>query len=118
MAGGAVRSICHFSEPNTSICFYLYSKGGRHVFYTRNFHRPNKYRYVAEDHVRNAMLFGVGVVTTLSIPALAEHAKYLIPAVVVASFALTPFLVGFCARRMRIRNWGVEGWQKGDLISG
>jgi phosphotransferase system glucose/maltose/N-acetylglucosamine-specific IIC component len=66
----------------------------------------------------NAMLFGVGVVTTLSIPALAEHAKYLIPAVVVSSFALTPFLVGFVARRMRIRNWGVEGWQKGDLISG
>jgi len=66
----------------------------------------------------NAMLFGVGVVTTLSVPALAEHAKYLIPAVVVASFALTPFLVGFFARRMRIRNWGVKGWQKGDLISG
>jgi hypothetical protein len=66
----------------------------------------------------NAMLFGVGVVTTLSIPALAEHAKYLIPAVVVASFVLTPFLVGFFARRMRIRNWGVKGWQKGDLISG
>lgn len=66
----------------------------------------------------NAMLFGVGVVTTLSIPALAEHAKYLIPAVVVASFALTPFLVGFFARRMRIRNWGKAGWQKGDLISG
>lgn len=66
----------------------------------------------------NAMLFGVGVVTTLSVPALAELAKYLIPAVVVASFALTPFLVGFFAGRMRIRNWGVEGWQKGDLISG
>ena len=66
----------------------------------------------------NAMLFGVGVVTVLSVPALTDHAKYLIPAVVVASFALTPFLVGFFARRMRIRNWGVEGWQKGDLISG
>lgn len=66
----------------------------------------------------NAMLFGTGVVTVLSVPALAEQAKYLVPAVVVASFAITPFLVGIFAHRMRIRNWGVEGWLKGDLISG
>ena len=66
----------------------------------------------------NAMLFGVGVVSVLSIPALADQAKYLIPAVVVLSFALTPFLVGFFARRMRIRNWGTAAWKKGDLISG
>ena len=66
----------------------------------------------------NAMVFGVGVVTVLSVPALTDHAKYLLPAVGVASFAITPFLVGYFAHRMRIRNWGVNGWQKGDVISG
>ncbi|WP_313618756.1 hypothetical protein [Agrobacterium sp.] len=66
----------------------------------------------------NAILFDVGVITVLSVPTLTDHAKHLIPAVVIASFALTPLLVGFFAYRMRIRNWGVEGWQKGDFISG
>lgn len=66
----------------------------------------------------NAVLFGAGVITVLSVPALADQAKYLIPVVVVASFAITPLLCGFVARRMRIRNWGVSQWREGDLISG
>ncbi len=66
----------------------------------------------------NAVLFGAGVITVLSVPALADQAKYLIPVVVVASFAITPFLCGFVARRMRIRNWGASQWREGDLISG
>ncbi len=66
----------------------------------------------------NAVLFGVGTITVLSVPALADQAKYLMPAAIVASFAMTPFLSGFVARRMRLRNWGTAQWRKGDLISG
>lgn len=36
----------------------------------------------------NAVLFGLGAIIVLSIPALAEQAKFLIPAAVAASFAL------------------------------
>jgi len=66
----------------------------------------------------NAVLFGLGAITVLSIPALAEQAKYLIPAVVVLSFALVPFIAAPIARRMRLRNWGRTAWREGDLISG
>ena len=66
----------------------------------------------------NAVLFGLGAITVLSVPALAEHAKYLIPAVVVTSFALAPFIAVPVARRMRLRHWGRRHWRKGDVISG
>lgn len=66
----------------------------------------------------NAVIFGFGAIAVLSIPALTHYAKYLIPAVVVASFALAPFISSFIAPRMRIRNWGQENWRKGDAISG
>jgi uncharacterized membrane protein YhaH (DUF805 family) len=66
----------------------------------------------------NAVLFGTGAVTVLSIPALAAHAVYLIPAVVVASFILAPLAALWIAPRMRLRNWGRQGWREGDLISG
>lgn len=66
----------------------------------------------------NAVLFGAGVITVLSVPALAGQAKYLIPGVIVASFAITPLLCGFVARRMRLRNWGASQWREGDVISG
>lgn len=66
----------------------------------------------------NAVLFGVGVITVLSVPALADQAKYLIPVVIVASFVATPLLCGPVARRMRIRNWSRDQWREGDLISG
>lgn len=66
----------------------------------------------------NAVLFGLGAITVLSIPALAEQAKYLIPAVVVLSFVLVPFIAAPIARRMRLRNWSREAWREGDAISG
>lgn len=66
----------------------------------------------------NAVLFGIGTITVLSVPAFADQAKYLIPAVIVVSFAVTPLLCGFVARRMRLRNWGTTQWREGDLISG
>lgn len=66
----------------------------------------------------NAVLFGLGAVTVLSIPALAAQAKYLIPAVVLFSFALSPFLAALVARRMRLKNWSRKAWREGDVISG
>ncbi|QDY99286.1 hypothetical protein FQ775_02255 [Nitratireductor mangrovi] len=66
----------------------------------------------------NAVLFGTGVVTVLSVPALAAHAIYLIPAVVVASLALSPVAASWIAPRMRLRNWGRRDWREGDVISG
>lgn len=74
-------------------------------------------RIVCSMHV-NAVLFGLGAITVLSVPALAEQAKFLIPAVVVASFALAPFIGGVIASRMRVRNWGKRAWREGDAISG
>ncbi len=66
----------------------------------------------------NAVLFGAGAITVLSVPALAELAKYLMPAVIVTSLVAAPFIASVIARRMRIRNWGRRGWQEGDFISG
>ena len=65
-----------------------------------------------------SVLFGIGVVTVLSIASLDAQAKYLIPVVVVASFALAPFIGGMIATRMRLRNWGRKAWREGDGISG
>lgn len=66
----------------------------------------------------NAVLFGTGAVTVLSIPALSAQAVYLIPAVVVASLVLAPIVALWIAPRMRLRNWGRKDWQEGDIISG
>ncbi|MEX0956341.1 MAG: hypothetical protein WDZ83_14155 [Rhizobiaceae bacterium] len=66
----------------------------------------------------NAVLFGAGAATVLSSPVLAAYAIYLIPAVVIVSFALTPVAALWIAPRMRLRNWTREGWREGDFISG
>lgn len=66
----------------------------------------------------NAVLFGIGLIAVLTVPALTEHAKYLIPGVVVVSFAMSPFIARMIAPRMRLRNWGKDEWQRGDVISG
>ncbi len=58
----------------------------------------------------NAVLFGVGAVTVLSVPALNEQAKYLLPAVIVLAFALTPFISRVIAPHLRIRNW--HNWRE------
>lgn len=51
----------------------------------------------------NAVLFGVGAVTVLSVPALRAWAPYLIPAVVVVSLAVTPFIAWRMAPLLRAR---------------
>ena len=54
----------------------------------------------------NAIIFGVGIVTVLAVPTLAAQAKFFIPVVVLASFALSPLVSLWVAPRMRLRNWG------------
>ncbi len=51
----------------------------------------------------NAVLFGIGAITVLSIPSLAENAKYLLPVVTVMSFAFSPFIAWMIAPRLRLR---------------
>ena len=53
----------------------------------------------------NAILFGIGIVTVLSIPVLADNAKYAIPTLVVACFVTTPFVAWIMAPRLRLRYW-------------
>lgn len=52
-----------------------------------------------------AVLFGIGAVAVLSVPALNEQAKFLLPAVIVASFVLGPIIAWFMAPRLRARYW-------------
>lgn len=51
----------------------------------------------------NAVVFGAGIVAILTIPALAAHASFWIPALVLASFLLSPPLSWFLAPRMMLR---------------
>ncbi|WP_320188929.1 hypothetical protein RMS29_015370 [Agrobacterium rosae] len=66
----------------------------------------------------NAVLFGVGAIAVLSIPALDQHAKYLIPLVIILNSVVTIPISAFLAKRMRLRNWGKSAWKKVDRISG
>jgi hypothetical protein len=51
----------------------------------------------------NAVLFGIGAIAVLSIPALADYAKYLLPAVIVGAIVLTPPIAWKLAPRLRLR---------------
>ena len=51
----------------------------------------------------NAVVFGVGLVTVLTIPALAQHGFFWIPAIVVGSFAISLPLSWFIAPMMMQR---------------
>lgn len=51
----------------------------------------------------NAVVFGVGLVTVLTTPALAAHAFFWIPAVVAGSFLFSPPLAWFIAPMMMQR---------------
>jgi hypothetical protein len=56
----------------------------------------------------NAVVFGVGIVPVLLISALANNAFETIPAVVIASFAVSAPLSWFIAPRLRARCWRTE----------
>lgn len=66
----------------------------------------------------NAVIFGAGAILVLSVPALAVHAKVLLPLVIIAAFAAAPLFAHVIAPRMRLRNWGRRDWKRGDMISG
>jgi uncharacterized protein (DUF983 family) len=51
----------------------------------------------------NAVVFGVGLVSVLMTPALAYHAFFWIPAVIVTSFVLSAPLSWFIAPSMMMR---------------
>ena len=51
----------------------------------------------------NAVVFGVGVILVVSLPALASHAFFWIPAVVVTSFVISAPLSWFIAPWMMLR---------------
>ncbi|MDQ0313846.1 hypothetical protein [Amorphus orientalis] len=53
----------------------------------------------------NAVVFGVGALLVLYVPALEAHAAVLLPIVIVAAFVTTPFIGWKLAPRMRARNW-------------
>lgn len=56
----------------------------------------------------NAVLFGIGAILVLSVPALSEQAKFLLPVVVVTSFIVTPFIAWQMAPRLRARYWNPD----------
>lgn len=66
----------------------------------------------------NAVIFGAGAILVLSVPALAVHAKVLLPLVIIAAFTAAPMFALVIAPRMRLRNWGRREWKRGDMISG
>ena len=51
----------------------------------------------------NAVLFGAGLITVLTVPSLAADAFFWIPAVVIASFAFAPPIAWFIAPSMMQR---------------
>jgi hypothetical protein len=51
----------------------------------------------------NAVVFGVGVILVVSLPALMSHAFFWIPAVVISSFAISAPLSWFIAPWMMMR---------------
>jgi hypothetical protein len=51
----------------------------------------------------NAVIFGVGVILVVSLPALMSHAFFWIPAVVVSSFVISAPLSWFIAPWMMMR---------------
>lgn len=54
----------------------------------------------------NAVIFGAGAITVLSIPALNAKAIYLLPLVIAASFIVSPFISWRIAPMLRSR------WQR------
>lgn len=53
----------------------------------------------------NAVIFGIGAITVLSVPSLAENAKFWLPVSVAASIVLSPGISWVLAPRLRNRYW-------------
>jgi len=63
----------------------------------------------------NAVLFGIGIVAIMTIPALARNAMDWVPLAVVASFVIAAPIAWMLAPRLRARYWR---HRDGDAISG
>ena len=48
----------------------------------------------------NAVLFGIGAWTVFHVPAYNRYAAMMLPIVVLASFAITPVIIGFIAPKL------------------
>jgi hypothetical protein len=48
----------------------------------------------------NAVLFGIGAVTVLTVPSLQQHASTWLPVVIIASFLMSPFISWALAPRL------------------
>lgn len=66
---------------------------------------PRLYITIMLSLMTCAVLFGIGAVTVLSVPAFSEQAKFLLPIVIAASFVLGPIIAWFMAPRLRARYW-------------
>ena len=51
----------------------------------------------------NAVVFGAGTIAILTVPALDEQAKYLLPAWIVVTFLVSPVIARFMAPSLRLR---------------
>lgn len=76
----------------------------------------NRFRIAALVYMMtNAVLFGIGMVSIMTIPALARNAMDWVPIAVVASFILAAPIAWWIAPRLRARYWR---HRDGDVISG
>jgi len=48
----------------------------------------------------NAVLFGIGALIVVNVPAFNREAAMMLPVAVLASFAITPVIIGFIAPRL------------------
>lgn len=71
--------------------------------------RTRTYIAIAVGLMVNAVLFGIGAVAVLSIPALKAHAMVLLPAVIVLALVLTPPIAWMIAPRLRQKYWNDHG---------
>ena len=51
----------------------------------------------------NAVIFGVGTIAILTVPALDDQAKYLLPAWIAVTFLVSPVIARFIAPSLRLR---------------
>ena len=58
----------------------------------------------------NAVVFGIGAITVLSVPSLSSHASVLLPTVVLSSLVISPFISWLLAPTLRAR-WQREHMQ-------
>lgn len=54
--------------------------------------KPDILRAVCIGVTTNALLLGLGALIILSVPELADNARYLVPALIVSGLLLSPFV--------------------------